>query len=72
MSTETDEAKGRGSECLTYGIEEFALKLGVARNTAYAEARSTGAIAGVRVIRIGRLKRLPKAAADRVLRGEPA
>ena len=63
---------GHGPQCLTYGIEEFAAKLGVARNTAYAEAKSTGAIAGVRVIRIGRLRRVPKAAADKVLRGESA
>jgi hypothetical protein len=61
---------GLGGEGLTYTIEEFARMLRIGRAKAYTDAQATGEIAGVRVIHIGRLRRVPKAAADKVLRGE--
>jgi hypothetical protein len=46
--------------------------LRIGRSKAYAEAQQKGEIAGVRVIRIGRLYRVPKAPADKLLNGEIA
>ena len=65
-------SNGPGGEGLTYTIEEFARMLRIGRNKAYADAQATGEIAGVRVINIGRLKRIPKAAADKRLSGDVA
>jgi hypothetical protein len=69
MSTPSN---GPGSEGLTYTIDEFARMLRIGRTKAYADAQATGEIAGVRVLNIGRLKRIPKAAADKRLSGETA
>ena len=54
--------------CLTVSVEEAGEILGCSRNTAY-EAVRRGEIP---VIRIGKLLRVPKAALERLLNGEPA
>jgi excisionase family DNA binding protein len=56
---------------LTYTVDETAKLLGIGRNQCYAAAGS-GAIAGVKVIRVGNRMLIPKAALDRVLAGEAA
>jgi excisionase family DNA binding protein len=65
-------AISREAGSLTYSIDEFARMLRIGRSKAYAEAQQKGEIAGVRVIRIGRLYRVPKAPADKLLNGEIA
>lgn len=57
------------NETQTYTVREFARLLGISGTSAYAAAH-TGEIAGVPVIRIGTRMVIPRAAADRVLRGE--
>ena len=54
-------------ECMTVSVEEAGKALGCSRNTAY-EAVRRGEIP---VIRIGKLLRVPKAALERLLNGEP-
>ena len=53
--------------CLTVSVEEAGEILGCSRNTAY-EAVRRGEIP---VIRLGKLLRVPKAALERLLNGEP-
>lgn len=55
----------------TVDIPDFARRLGISRGFAYAEAKRTGHLAGVPVIRVGSRMVLPLAQAERVLRGEP-
>ena len=50
----------------TYTIDEFALKLGIGRNTAY-EAAHRGEIP---VIKIGKRLLVPRVAGDRLLNGD--
>src|SRR5689334_20544317 len=63
---------GRKAGSLTYSVPEFARKLEIGKGKAYDDAKKKGEIAGVRVIRIGRLIRVPQAAADKLLNGEVA
>jgi hypothetical protein len=53
----------------TYSIEETAALLGVGRGAAYASARATGEIAGIKVIKVGRRYMLSRVAVDRLLAG---
>ena len=57
------------NESHTYTVRQFARLLGISSGTAYAAAR-TGRLAGVPVIFVGARMVIPRAAADRVLRGE--
>lgn len=59
------------TERRTYDVTEAARLAGVSPWKAGEEIRSTGALAGVPVIRIGRRILIPRAAFDRVLNGEP-
>lgn len=61
---------GRLTERRTYTIDEVYKLLGVSRNAAYNAARIDGAIAGVKVLRVGRRYLVPKAAFDRALSGD--
>jgi hypothetical protein len=56
----------------TYSIEETAALLGVGRGAAYASARATGEIAGIKVIKVGRRYVLSRVAVDRLLAGDAA
>lgn len=52
---------------LTVQIPEAAEMLGIARNSAYKEARDTGQLAGISVIKVGRRLVLPRAPLMRAL-----
>ncbi len=59
----------------TLTVEEAARELGIGRGLAYEAARTTGNIAGVPVLRVGRRMLIGRAALERVLVGrepEPA
>lgn len=63
MSTKHSEEKR------TVSVEEAAKELGIGRGLAYQSARTTGQIAGVPVLRVGRRMLIARAALDRVLAG---
>lgn len=59
-------------EAPTYTIEQAARLLGISKNHAYHLARTERAIAGVRVLQLGRLYRVPRVPFDAALAGESA
>jgi hypothetical protein len=54
-------------EPLTLTVEEAAAMIGVGRTLAFETVRTTGAIAGVPVLRVGRRVLVPRAPLERVL-----
>ncbi|MDQ3694142.1 MAG: helix-turn-helix domain-containing protein [Chloroflexota bacterium] len=65
MSTKQPEQKR------TVSVEEAAKVLGIGRGLAYQEARLTGQLIGVPVLRVGRRLLISRAALDRALAGNP-
>jgi excisionase family DNA binding protein len=59
-------------EAPTYTIEQAARLLGISRNHAYHLVRTTGRLAGVKVLKLGKLYRVPRAALDTALAGDAA
>lgn len=57
------------AERRTLNVPEWARWLGISPSQAYEEARLTGAIAGVRVIRVGHRVVVSRELAERVLAG---
>jgi hypothetical protein len=62
----------RDDEPLTYTVEEGLRILRIGKNAGYDEIKRTGALAGVKVLRIGRQFRLPGVAFRKAIRGDDA
>jgi len=54
-------------QTLTASVDEVAAALGVGRAALYGEVRRTGTCAGIPVVRVGRLVRVPTAPLRRLL-----